>query len=318
MAAKAGTKPGIIGSLKVTTQSTTTITITWNAPTDIGGFPITKYYVMHDTGDSIYLAAIDNLLSTTYTLSVTAGQIGFKFKFKVSATNVIGQGDYSSELAVVAANIPDSPTASIDDTTRTLTSATVKWVFSGSNGGSPVLGYIVRRDEGILGSSLSIAYDGRTNNGITSYTLNNLITSRSYIVRVTAINAVGESSYTDITLIAGTVPGAVAKPTLQSSASSGKIQIGWTAPANTGGNDIIKYKLYISLSSASFTTGSDYLNLIAPLYYEFTGLTGGQSYNIAVTAINNIGESLKSDTITLAAADKPCAPQSVTRDSSTK
>ena len=113
LTAKAGILPGIVQSLSVTSFSKTSIVISWSAPSDSGGFSVTKYWVMSDTGDSTYLTAEDLGTSTSYTKTVASANIGKRFHFKVAAQTSLGIGKYSDEISAIAANTPDAPSISI-------------------------------------------------------------------------------------------------------------------------------------------------------------------------------------------------------------
>ncbi len=314
--ATAGTVPGVVTSLKIASQSSTAVTISWTAPSSTGGFAISKYWVMHDTGDMTYLAAVDNALAVTYSLTIASSYIGLRFRFKVAAATTVGVGSYSSEISAVAANAPNAPAITVSATARTLNTAQVTWTQPSVTGGSPIIGYIVRRDSGVLGSTLNVVYNGTGSPQVLSYTLTSLTAGASYTLSITAVNTVGESA-TPATaiLVAGTRPSKIASVSLVSSASTGTIEIAWTVPADLGGNALTKYRLYIVAVGSSFGTPTDYTTLTT-LDYIFSGitspllipvgLTSGTTYQIAVSAVNAVGESDLSTTVLYPAADKPC------------
>jgi len=58
---------------------------------------------------------------------------------------------------------PKKPTIIVKESTRTLT--TLDLMFqpdTSDNGGSPIIGYLLQRDEGIAGSPFTQIYDGTT------------------------------------------------------------------------------------------------------------------------------------------------------------
>jgi titin len=71
-----------------------------------------------------------------------------------------------------------------------------------------------------------------------------------------------------------------------SSISSGDIRISWSSPSDIGGNPILGYKLYVNSTLVLDASTQSTLNT-----YTFTGLSVGRTYNISVTAVNEISES---------------------------
>ena len=59
----------------------------------------------------------------------------------------------------MATNAPDSPTISLVQSSRTLTSLLLNFV-PGSSGGSPIIGYLLYRDQGVSGSPFTLVYNG--------------------------------------------------------------------------------------------------------------------------------------------------------------
>jgi hypothetical protein len=57
-------------AVSVSLQSSTLLSIAWNAPADTGGLPILQYWVMTDNGNFVYNAPIANGLTLTYSLTV--------------------------------------------------------------------------------------------------------------------------------------------------------------------------------------------------------------------------------------------------------
>lgn len=95
--------------------------------------------VLSDNADDIFAPAINNGVSTAFIKAVPAASIGQVFRFKVAAQNALGVGPYSAEVQLLAANSPDLPSISVDQTSRTLRSVTIKF-FGNNNGGSNIIG----------------------------------------------------------------------------------------------------------------------------------------------------------------------------------
>lgn len=65
---------------------------------------------------------------------------------------MLGVGPYSQEIQLMATNAPLAPTMIAKDSSRTLTSIDLEFFAPSSNGGSPITGYQLWRDQGIEGS----------------------------------------------------------------------------------------------------------------------------------------------------------------------
>ncbi|AUG76152.1 PKD repeat-containing protein [Kitasatospora sp. MMS16-BH015] len=94
--------------------------------------------------------------------------------------------------------------------------------------------------------------------------------------------------------IAATPPGA---PTgLTGTAGTGQVALNWTAPANTGGENVTSYKVYRGTASGGETllTSGGCSGLGAVTSCTDTGLTAGQAYYYKVSAVNGVGEGAQS------------------------
>ena len=109
-------------------SSATTITIGWKDNEDNGGSLITAYKVYADTGslnDDTFnfvdsTADLEYTLDNTVHTSYIAGQ---KYRFRITAVNVLGESEPSFEVRVLLAALPSKPTAPTIDRSRcTLTS----------------------------------------------------------------------------------------------------------------------------------------------------------------------------------------------------
>lgn len=135
-----------------------------------------------------------------------------------------------------------------------------------------------------------------------SITISNLINGEKYNVQALAFNGsyasgerLSDGDTEVVQCIPGTVPGAPVDLTATVSTSenimAGQIGLEWTAPATDSNYPILNYKLYISTDNIAFTSSlldaSDVSHLIE-------NLQNGTLYYIKLSAINLVGESLKS------------------------
>ena len=180
--------------------------------------------------------------------------------------------------------------------------ATVQWLKPGSDGGSPITGYVVTAHDRI-GTSLSRSF----NNDATSEIVTGLANGHTYTFTVQARNAngVGLTSNASGPVAVGTPAApdpATARP------SNGAADVSWTVPANNGaaigGYVVTPYLGAAALAphafGASATSG------------VVTGLANGASYTFTVAAKNVNGTGPESQATTAIVVGSPAAPASAT------
>ncbi|TET89695.1 MAG: hypothetical protein E3J35_08925 [Methanomassiliicoccales archaeon] len=159
------------------------ITLTWAAPADNGGSPITNYAIYRGSfsGGEAFLVEIGNTLSFIDT-NVTNGQI---YSYRVSARNAIGEGQKSDSVSAVPMTVPGPPiglAVTEGDGRLTLT-----WLPPIDNGGSPVTHYSVYRGLSPGGEAYLT-----TPGNVLTYVNGGLTNGVTYYYKVTASNAMGE------------------------------------------------------------------------------------------------------------------------------
>lgn len=99
---------------------------------------------------------------------------GLTCRFRMLVKNIIGSGEYSDEMQVTFAEVPDAPAAptfvsrsSGDSTTGLDPYITIEWKQPDESNGAEILGYrvYVKEDSG----SFSVWYDGSSNPDLTQY-----------------------------------------------------------------------------------------------------------------------------------------------------
>ncbi|MDE1770239.1 MAG: fibronectin type III domain-containing protein [Thaumarchaeota archaeon] len=179
------------------------------------------------------------------------------------------------------------------------TSASLNWSPPQNNGGAPVTGYEI--DYRIVPST---TYTNLATLGnVTSFTHVNLITGKTYLYRVSAINSNGTGTPSPEALVTPTSSSAPPKNIAPNSPqsltasiySSTQINLSWNPPISNGGPPVTGYKIDYMLDSANFTnlvsnSGSSFTA------YSHTGLQVGHTYSYRVFAINSIGTSNSSNT----------------------
>jgi hypothetical protein len=85
------------------TPTTTTMPLTWTAPTPNGGYPITDYLVQYKTSNSQTYLTFTDAVSTALTATVTGLITGTVYNFRVAAINATGTGEYSNIVTATTA-----------------------------------------------------------------------------------------------------------------------------------------------------------------------------------------------------------------------
>jgi titin len=196
------TAPGAPTSVQAVTD-TTSVTVSWYAPTSNGGSPITGYVITASTGntaETVTASAPGWALSTTLTQLVP----GKTYTITVRAVNAIGPGPASLPASpVMLPTVPGAPlnlSASPNGSTLQVT-----WLAPAFNGGKPVTGYTATVSDGVH-TPTSQQVTG------TGVTFTNLPTGTTYTVSVTASNVVGTGPAANTSAALASLPPSLAVP----------------------------------------------------------------------------------------------------------
>jgi len=247
--------------------------VSFNAPANLGGSPITSYTVTASPGGQAASGSASPI-------TVTGLTNGTAYTFTVVATNAMGSGPASLPSAAVTPvqvvlTVPGAPTAV--GATAGLARATVSFATPANTGGSAITSYTVTSNPG-----------GFTGTGTTSPIVVNspagLSATTAYTFTVVANNAQGSSvasapspAVTPLADVpnAPTAVTAVAGPQVGINAA----QVSFTPPVYTGGLPISSYLVETTQGGVSQSgTGSPVL---------LTGLQSGVPLNFTVKAINS-------------------------------
>jgi hypothetical protein len=128
----------------------------WVAPENKGGLELTSYNIYMARAGGIFdkvnnAPAMVNPSITVHREDELEASV--TYRFKVSAVNYVGEGPLSTEIFVVAADMPEMPSnpPTVTLITQSSISLTLEALPETSNGGSPITGYIVEVDDGLGG-----------------------------------------------------------------------------------------------------------------------------------------------------------------------
>jgi M6 family metalloprotease-like protein len=260
-------------------------TVTWTAPTDDGGAPITGYKVTPYIGTT---AQTPQTFSSTATSQVVTGLTNTTtYTFKVAAVNAVGTGPLSAETnAVTPVALASAPT--IGSATAGTLSATVSWTAPSSSGTYPITGYRVTAYYSL------ILFTTRTfTSTATTQVVTGLSGGTSYTFRVAAITQGGvganSAASNSVTPAAATAPGA---PTIGTATKgAGSATVTWTAPASDGGSAITGYHVtpYVGATAQTVRVFNS-----TATSQVVASLTNGTAYTFKVAAVNAVGTGTQS------------------------
>ncbi len=304
------TPPDEVSSLAVTSVSPSIIHLSWSAPTNDGGSPITGYRVDIRTGTPETYVRLDETTSTSY--AVTGLNHSTQYRILVRALNDSGAGIQSSVSATTAAATgPDAPTG-LTATATGRTAIEVSWTLPVETGGSP-----------IRSGQIGVSSNGTTDVGFIGVfpsapraTHKELQPNSTYYYRIRFQNSEGVSPWSDYVSATTDAVSAPDAPTGLTAAASGPRShvLSWTAPADDGGSPITSYVVEES------NTGTGTWSVLIPAnrgsaFPRFSRpVSPGTVIYYRVRAHNSIDTGPPSDAVraTTFVATKPEAPTGLT------
>ena len=280
------------------------VELTWAAPADTGGSPITDYVIEYSRDGGSFWTVFADGTSPGITATVTGLTNGQAYSFRVSATNPAGTGVPSAAVpSTPPVTVPGAPTGLAATSGSTL--VTLTWTAPDS-GGAAITDYIIEYSAD-AGSSWATFADG-TGAGITA-TVTGLTNDQEYRFRVSATNSEGTGDPSDA---ATGTPAAPAVPSggdgsppdatadtpasdvpsgLVALAGDGKVQLNWAVPA-VGADAVSDYRIFYRLgsSAADWTEHEPGVTSTAPSA-TVTSLTNGQAYSFHVRTVTEGGDS---------------------------
>jgi len=254
------------------------------------GSAITNYKYSTDNGSSWVILSPSSTSSPIVVSGLTNGQT---YQVKLIAINNVGEGAASSSTSVTPAAAPAAPT--ITSITAGDQSATINFT-AGSSNGSAITNYKYSTDNG---SSWTTRSPSSTSSPIV---VSGLTNGQLYQVKLKAVNAQGEGTASVAQSV--TPVAAPAAPTITSvTAGDQSASIAFTAGSDNG-SAITNYK-YSTDNGSSWTALSP-SSTSSPIVVS--GLTNGQTYQVKLIAINNVGEGAASSSTSVTPAAAPAAP----------
>jgi len=275
--------PGVPSSLAATAGNSQA-SLSWSAPASSGGSAITDYSIQYSSNGGTSWITFSHTASAVVSTTVTGLANGTSYVFRVAAVNGVGTGSYTAQSSeVVPATTPDVP-SSLSGTAGS-GQVLLSWIAPGSDGGAPITDYAIQYSSN--GGTNWSAFSHAASNAV-SATVTGLANGTSYVFRVSAVNGVGNGSYTaqSSAIVPLATPGVPSS--LVALAGDGSVALNWTAPADTGGNPITDYSIQYS-SNGGFTWSIFTHAASASVSTTVTGFANGTSYVFRVAAVTGIG-----------------------------
>jgi predicted phage tail protein len=214
--------------------------------------------------------------------------------------NAYGESEKSNVVSAMPCTLPSAPknlTAIAGNRNVTLT-----WEPPADNGGAAVTNYTI-----YYGPSSGNYTHSITIENITHYTLSGLTNGITYFFAVSAINKAGESERSnEVSAIPCTVPSPPRN--LTAAPGNANVSLNWEVPEDDGGMPITSYTIYYGTSPGNYTYNITVSNVTN---YTIGDLTNGIRYYFAVSAINLVGESNKSNEVEAKPFTTPGAVQNL-------
>ena len=280
--------PGIPTGVTTTATGQTTANVVFVAPANNGGSTITSYYALSDVGGISSTINSSSPGWNTGTFFITGLAIQSPYRFKVSATNSVGTGDYSS-FSNTATTLMPIPTIISTPTTYMVNAAplavgnSIAVVLPGGTWGNSPTSYTYQwtRNKSIIGGG-----DGVTTaiSGATSSTYL-IVTADAYTILdivVTAYNSGGNASSSSLNNsdVPAVAPTAVILGTAIKTGIT-TASVPFTPPVGNGGPAIVSYTLTSENGGITQT-----LTQAGGGTFYVTGLTVATQYRFKIICSN--------------------------------
>lgn len=223
------------------------MSVAWQVPEDDGGSPITNYIIEARDYDRKSWNELGSVDSHQLTYVATRLKIGTRYSYRISAENKYGRSDPTEIPEPVEAKYPfdvPSPPLNCEAKDVTPTSCLCTFETPKSDGGSPILGYIIERKQTATSRWVRLNRDLVSN---LNFKCNDLTEGIEYEFRVIAENKAGQSE-----------PSEPCKPFIAKSpfdrpspplnvkpgvVTKSSIELNWEPPVSDGGSPITGYKI---------------------------------------------------------------------------
>jgi hypothetical protein len=229
------------------------VTLSWFGPDNYGGTPLTGYRVYRTlNGGSEALLTSGGCFSpgsgSAMACTDTGLPAGATLHYRISATNLVGEGPLGTGLDATTFAAPASPSSLIVSAGPGAGNLMLAWNAPGSNGGTPITAYKVYRNNG--GGEALVSVGGCSSLGaVLSCTDSGLGNGATVSYRVSAVNLVDEGAKS--ATASGTTFSPPGPPQNLSASAGIGIRLDWQAPASNGGAAVTGYQVYRAVGNGT-------------------------------------------------------------------
>jgi fibronectin type 3 domain-containing protein len=294
------TPPSSPRSLTAVSSGTTQVTLAWTASASAGSSSVAHYDIYRGTarGAETYITQVGNVLTFT-DIELTAGRT---YYYKVSAVSGAGEGPLSNEASAAPSGVPCAPLDLTATAGPGAGQVSLAWT-AGCTGTAIPVTYSMYRSTSAAGLATASAF--ATGVTSTSYVDMGRGNGATWYYAVTAVNSLGASQKSDpASATTFTLPCTPSGLTATAGPGGGQISLSWTGCADPS----VTYSLYRSTSAAGLATASAFITGVTATSYVDMGRGNGATWYYAVTAVNAVGASAKSNIASATTFSLPCAP----------
>ncbi|UCC93037.1 MAG: fibronectin type III domain-containing protein [Thermoplasmata archaeon] len=263
------------------------LTLSWEPPVDTGGSALSGFIILRGTTkDSLELHGTMPASASEYVdEDLSAGQMYF---YAVAAETAAGAGSPSIAISAMAMDVPDAP----GDLSATSGDGVVHLSWTAPyDGGSPIVGYIVRRQGDGDVETFRVGED-------TSFSDISVVNGRTYSYTVRAESDIGEGRFSDPVEASPTAPVLVPDRVsyLAVSSKEGRVTVTWTPPDDDGGSVLTGYVIF---RGDSADTMSEIASVGLVTSFVDEDVVAGKTYFYSVSAVNAVGAGDASDPVSI-------------------
>jgi len=296
-------------SPKISSLTSTSLTLSWLLPQSNGGDSIADYLVQVSGNGGASWTVLSHPRSNNLAFDVSNLSKNHVYKFKISAITSYGQGMESEILTVSTLPTVASPPTGLKVSAITGTTVKLEWVVPSDNGGEVISDYQVEFSRDAGRNWVSVAHTASRSNYLS---VNGLAPGTTYLIRVAAVNAVGQSEYLTGSVTTLTTTANAPKSLLASGVANSSLVLGWGLPDSNGGSGITDYQVEVTSNGANSWTVIPHA-ASNRLGFNVSNLLSGRTYQFRVAAVTSAGLGAYSNAITVTTSGgvTPNAPASL-------
>lgn len=265
------------------------VALSWSAPTQTGGAPITGYFIRYSTDGGGSWAQLPNTGSTATSFTVTGLTSQAGYIFEVAAINAAGTSAWSQASSLVQPLL--DPGAVTDVVATPAYQAVALTWLPPANTAIPVTGYAVRwSDDSGTTWNTPLA----TGSTATQFTYPGLTQPVPLVFQVAAVNTNGQGPWSTASapVTPDTVPAAPSR--LRALAENRAVLLSWNPPADLAGGTLSAYRIEYQVGSSTEWIVHTASTGTTATQQLIVNLVNGTSYRFRVAAITQLGVGLPS------------------------